>query len=158
MVHLVFIVLGLGIMRSSSIHDNHTRIFIDVLLWFFFGSLVEEMLWLKVPPAGFCPLKSLAFPHVLRGHTHNLRSQAWCRIFSTQQLLSFFLLTCLTLVCPVGPKFLLTKLSSWPLRAELIYSFQICSMRSCPLPFFLMFCGICVIPLLSAIGNLNPMH
>ena len=32
MVHLVFIVIGLGIMSSSSIHDNHTRTFIGVPL------------------------------------------------------------------------------------------------------------------------------
>lgn len=157
MVHLVFIVIGLDIMSSSSIHDNHTRTFIGVPLWFFFfffsTPLLEELLWLKVPPTGFCPLKSLTFPHVLRGHTHTLRSQAWRWIFSTQQLFSFFFLTCLTLACPVGPEFLLTKLSSWPWRAKLINFPQICSVRSCSLPLFPVLCGICVIPLLSAIGN-----
>lgn len=162
MVHLVFIVIGLGIMSSSSIHDNHTRTFIGVPLWFFFFFLdySRRMPWLKVPPAGFCPLKSLTFLHVLGGGGRRgtcLWSQAWCRIFSIQQL-SFLLLTCLTLACPVGPEFLLTKLSSWPLRTELIYFFKICSMRPCPLPLFLMLYGIYVIPLLSAIGNLNSMH
>lgn len=157
MVHLVFIVIGLGTMSSSSIHDNHTRTFLGVPLWFFFFFLAfsrrDILAWSTT--SWFLSFKIIDFSLCAQGHMHTLRSQAWCWIFSIQQLLSFFLCTCLTLACPVGPKFLLTKLSSWPLRAELIYFFQICSVRSHPLPLFPKLYGIPVIPLPSAMGNWN---
>lgn len=92
MVHLVFIVIGLGIMSSSSIHDNHTRTFLGVpLRFFFFWPLVEEISWLEVPPAGFCPLKSLTFPCVLRGTCIllGLRLDVEYFLFSNYYLSSF---------------------------------------------------------------------